>query len=229
MSAASPQVSIVMGTRNASRWLAEALESIRQGGVNDVEIVVVDAASADDTVAIAEGFGAEVIQQRGTGLFGGWNEGVEAARGELIGFLDSDDRWEPGKLAAQVLVLRERPELDYVIGNVRFFLEPGMPEPPGFRSELLHGERPAPMPGVLLARRRVFERIGPFRTEYGIASDVDWFARLEDAGLHHAVVPEALIHKRVHDSNLSHFQAESMNAEILTLLRDSIARKRAGA
>lgn len=226
MSSPAPAVSIVMGTRNAARYLAEALDSVRAGGIDDVEIVIVDADSDDGTVEIAERFGARVLSQRGTGLFGAWNEGVEAAGAELIGFLDSDDRWEPGKLSAQVRRLDGKPELDYVIGRVRFFLEPGMPPPPGFRPELLEGERVAPMPGVLLARRRVFERIGPFRAEYGIASDVDWFARLKDAKLRFEVVDEALIHKRMHDSNLSHFQAENMNAEILTLIRRSLERQR---
>jgi GT2 family glycosyltransferase len=82
------------------------------------------------------------------------------------------------------------------------------------------------MPGALLARRRVLDVVGPFRTRYEIASDIDWFARLKDSGLRSRIVPGALIHKRMHDSNLSHFQAENMNAEIVALLRRSIARQR---
>ena len=221
-----PRVSIVMATLNAERFLATALESIRAPSFDDVEIVVVDGHSTDASARIAADHGARVIMQEGEGLFGAWNEGIAAARGELLGFLDSDDRWEPGKLEAQVALLDERPELDYVIGRVRFFLEPGMPYPPGFREELIGADHVAPMPGVLLARRRVFDLVGPFRTEYLIASDVDWFVRLNDAGLERAVADGALIHKRLHDSNLSHFQAETMNDEFMTLLRRSIARKR---
>lgn len=221
-----PRVSIVMGTLDAGRFLATALASIREQTFDDVEIVIVDGGSTDDTLTIAEEYDARVLHQRGEGLFGAWNEGVAEARGELIGFLDSDDRWDPTKLEAQVRVLDERPEVDYVIGRVRFFLEPGMPYPPGFREDLIGSDHVAPMPGVLLARRRVFDRVGPFRTEYVIASDVDWFVRLKDAGLERAVVDGALIHKRLHDSNLSHFKAETMNDEFLALLRRSIARKR---
>jgi len=221
-----PRVSIVMGTLDAGRFLATALASIREQTFDDVEIVIVDGGSTDDTLAVAEEYDARVLHQRGEGLFEAWNEGVAAARGELIGFLDSDDRWDPPKLEAQVRVLDERPEIDYVIGRVRFFLEPGMPYPPGFREDLIGTDHVAPMPGVLLARRRVFDRVGPFRTEYLIASDVDWFVRLRDAGLQRAVVEGALIHKRLHDSNLSHFKAETMNDEFLALLRRSIARKR---
>ena len=70
--------------------------------------------------------------------------------------------------------------------------------------------------------------MGPFRTDYSIANDVEWFARLKDAGMRSAVVDAAVINKRMHDSNLSHFQADDMNAEILSTLRDSIRRQRAG-
>jgi hypothetical protein len=101
-----------------------------------------------------------------------------------------------------------------------------MPYPPGFREELMGTDHVAPMPGVLLARLRVFDRVGPFQTEFAIASDVDWFVKLKDAGLKRAVADGAVIHKRLHDSNLSHFQAGTMNAEFLTLLRRSVARKR---
>lgn len=225
----APAVSVVIGTRNSERYLAEALVSIRDGGFDDLETIVVDCASTDRTREIAASFGARVIAQDGSGLFAGWNQGVAAARGALIAFLDSDDRWAPGKLGAQVAALDRDPGLDYVIGRVRFFLEPGMPEPPGFRAEFEGDEHVAPMPGTLLARREVFDRIGGFRTEYEISSDVDWFARLKDAGMRSAVVPEALIHKRVHDSNLSHFQARAMNAELVNLLRASIHRQRAAA
>jgi len=224
-----PAVSVVIGTRNSERYLAEALASIRDGGFDDLEIIVVDCASTDRTGEIATSFGARVIAQDGSGLFAGWNQGVAAARGALIAFLDSDDRWAPGKLAAQVAALDRDPGLDYVIGRARFFLEPGMPEPPGFRAEFEGGEHVAPMPGTLLARREVFDRIGGFRTEYEIASDVDWFARCKDAGLRSAVIDEALIHKRIHDANLTHFAAASMNAEMIDLLRASIHRRRAAA
>ncbi len=223
----SPRVSVVMGTRNAAAYLAEALASIRAGAYDDLEIVVVDCASEDRTREIAAGYGARVIPQDGTGLFAGWNQGIDAARGELIAFLDSDDRWVPEKLSSQVTALDDDPDLDYVIGHARFFLEPGMAKPPGYRPEFDGAEHVAPMPGTILIRHEALGRVGPFRTEYAIASDVDWFKRLVDVGLRRGVVPEALIHKRIHDSNLTHFQAQTMNAEMVDLLRASVRRKRA--
>jgi glycosyltransferase involved in cell wall biosynthesis len=222
-----PLVSVVMATRNAERFLGDALDSIAAQTYSPIETIVVDKASSDRSVAIAESYGARCVQQRGSGYAGAWNEGIELAAGELIGMLDSDDVWVPEKLEAQVRLLTERPELDYVIGRARFFIEPGYPPPPGLRPELLEGTHVAPMPGVLLARRSVFETVGPFRTDMTVANDVEWFARLKDAGLRSAVADDAVINKRMHDTNLSHFEAKDMNREILGALRDSVARRRA--
>jgi len=221
-----PRVSVVMATRNAGRFLDEALRSVRTQSFDDLEIVIVDKDSQDGTLEIAEAHGARCVAQRGTGFAGAWNEGVEVARGGLIAFLDSDDRWEQGKLDAQVRLLEERDDLGYAIGKVRFFLEPGLPLPPGFRPELLGADHVAPMPGALLARRSVFDVAGPFRTDLEIASDIDWFARLKDAGVHGEPAPGALTHKRLHDRNLSHFSAQNMNTEIVGLLRESVQRQR---
>jgi glycosyltransferase involved in cell wall biosynthesis len=224
-----PLVSVVIATRNAERHLATALASVAEQTYDNVEVIVVDKASTDRSVEIARAHGARCTEQRGSGFAGAWNEGIEVARGDLIGMLDSDDLWAPGKLEAQVRLLEARPELDYAIGRVRFFLEPGVEQPPGFDPRLLGTDHVAHMPGALLARRAVFDEVGPFRTDYNIASDIDWFARLKDAGMRTEVAEGALTFKRVHDSNLSYFEAEDMNSEILRLLRASVARQRSAS
>ncbi len=222
-----PLVSVVMATRDSLPWLTEALDSIESQTYSHHETVVVDGDSADGSAEAAAQRGARVFAQREpTGFCGAWNEGLERARGELIAFLDSDDRWEPRKLEWQVDLLRRRPEVACVIGQVVFFLHDGMREPPGLRTEILEGAHEGQMPGTLLARRAVFEALGTFDTSFGVASDIEWFARLKDSDLVLASVPEVVIHKRVHDHNVSHFQAQDLNRQIVRLLRESVARRR---
>ena len=223
---ASEEISVIVPTLNAGRFLADALDSIEAQTHPGGEICLVDGGSTDDTLAIAAGRrGVKVVTQHVEGLADAWNCGLESTGGELIAFLDSDDRWLPGKLERQLQALAD-PEWDCAVSHVRFFLEPGCPVPPGFRAELLEGDHPAYMPSALLARRSVFERIGQFDTRFPIASDVDWFARLKDAGLRVAVVPEILVEKRVHDANLSTLGGPAFNRELVGLLRESIARHR---
>ena len=167
-----------------------------------------------------------MIAQQGKGLAGAWNEGIAHSSGELVAFLDSDDRWLPGKLASQVELLRAEAELAGAVGLVRFFLEPGHEPPPGFRQTMAGGEHVANMPGALLVRRSALERIGDFDESYKIAIDIEWFARLKDAGMELGTVDEVVIEKRVHDANLSHSDLAINDAELVRLLRDSIAKQR---
>jgi glycosyltransferase involved in cell wall biosynthesis len=220
-------ISIIIPVKNGERFLAEALGDVTAQTYRERETIVVDGRSTDRSVEIARSFaGVRVLTQARTGFADAWNVGLAAATGELVAFLDSDDRWPRDKLAKQVGLLRRRPEVDYVITFMRYFMEPGMPTPPGFRPHLLEGEHVAYMPSALLARRKVFETIGVFPTDYTVANDIEWFARLKDSELVGDVVPEVVVRKRVHDTNLSLFAARDLNRELLRLLRESVARQR---
>jgi glycosyltransferase involved in cell wall biosynthesis len=224
---APPLVSVVIPVKNGDAYLAQAIESVLAQTYVHHEIVVVDGGSTDRSAEIARSYpGVRLLDQAGTGFAGAWNEGVQVAAGDLLAFLDSDDLWMPAKLERQVQVLDERPDVGYVVSRARFVLEPGHPCPPGFRPELLEGDHVANMPSALLIRRSAFEAVGPFRTDYTIASDIDWFARAKDLPLGWATVPEVLLLKRVHSRNLSYTAAQNMNGELLDLLRDSVARRR---
>jgi len=216
-----------MPVKNGARFLPEALADIRAQSYSNHEVIVVDGGSTDGSETIAQRAGARVIRQFGDGFADAWNVGVKAALGPLLAFLDSDDRWSPDKLEAQVRILEQRPEVDYVVTRMRFFVEPGVPYPPGFRPRVLDSDHVAHMPSALLIRRSAFERVGAFRTDLQIASDIDWFARAKDAQLGLAVVQRVLVRKRVHDENLSYFRAGMLRRELVGLLRESVARQHA--
>jgi glycosyltransferase involved in cell wall biosynthesis len=223
------KVSVIMAAKNAARYIGEALESIAAQTYPPHEILVVDGGSTDGTRGIARGYaGVRVIEESGRGFASAWNDGIAASTGDGIALLDSDDHWTPRKLEWQVAALDANPASLGAIGYVRFFMADGQRRPPGFKLELLARDHIAHMPGALLARRALVDAIGPFDPDWAIASDIDWFAKVKDAGCRIEVVPHVVIHKRVHDSNLSYVTATTpvMNQEILRLLRQSIHRQR---
>lgn len=227
-----PRVSVVMAVKNAMPYLTEALDSVALQTRPPDEIVLVDGQSTDDTVECASRYrGVRCIAQTGTGFAGAWNEGLDATTGDLVAFLDSDDRWPAGKLAQQIARLTAHPEAGATIGRVKFFMAPGQRRPPGFKLELLEGDHVAYIPGALLARRSTFDRIGTFRTEWAITSDIDWFARLKDSDVALDAGPDVVLFKRVHDTNLSYLAARTtlINEELVRLLRQSIHRQRGSA
>jgi len=231
----SPLVSIVMAVRNAERFVAQALDSIARQDFAGYETVVVDGASTDATRRIAGAYPrTRLIDQDGTGFAQAWNEGIAAARGSLICFLDSDDIWPPHKLARQVGRFADEPAIACTLGRVRFMLEPGDPPPPGFKPALLEGSHVAYMPGTSMIRREVFATLGPFGDRWQIAADLAWFADLRESGLRIDVVDEVLLHKRIHAANLANVAAAtaSYRREMLAVARTALMRqrrKRAGA
>lgn len=228
---ATPAISIIIAVKNSARFLPECLASVAAQTFRDFELLIVDDHSSDETEIIARSFpGARFLQQDGKGFAGAWNSGIRASRGRYLSFLDSDDRWLPGKLAAQAAMLEGDPHIDVAIGKVRFFVEPGETPPAGFRDRVLGKDHVAEMPGVLMARRAVFDRVGMWGEDWQIASDIDWFLKLKDAGLKAGVVQELLLEKRVHGGNLSYRTASDQvyPHEVLKLLHQSMLRKRSG-
>jgi glycosyltransferase involved in cell wall biosynthesis len=223
-------VSIIMATRNAERFLPQALDSIAVQDHQNYELIVVDARSTDKTRTIAASYPrTTIVEQDGSGFAPAWNRGIESARGDAIAFLDSDDVWPKDSLARRVAQLAGDPDIDCVIGRVQFFLEEGHAVPPGFRPRLLKGSHVAYMPGVALLRRRAFHSLGQFEENWQIASDIVWFAKLRNSGAKIDVIDDILMHKRIHSSNLSNIAATMpvYRRELLALARQSVLGQRA--
>ena len=219
------RISAVVPVFDGARWLAAALESARAQTLPPDEIVVVDDGSTDDSAAIARAVpGVRVVTQPHAGVAAARNRGLDEARGELIAWLDADDLWMPDKLAIQVALLDERPELDYVLGHQRYLVEPGVPIPAWIPDGDVTRETPLYGTCTMLVRATAFARVGRFDERRLIAEDSDWLARARDAGVLGTVVERALIQRRVHDRNLSS-RYRSREA-VFSVLRASIARKR---
>lgn len=124
-----PLLSVVIPTWNRARLVCEAVESALAQSPDEgsVEVVVVDDGSTDGTRdVLIRRFGPRVRVLRTEGRRGpgaARNRGIGESSGELIGFLDSDDLWLPGKLDAELRVLAEFPEAEAVVSDSVNFLE----------------------------------------------------------------------------------------------------------
>ncbi|EMA58880.1 glycosyltransferase family 2 protein [Halorubrum lipolyticum] len=108
-----PRVSVIIPTYNRAETLARAVDSALAQTVDDIEVLVVDDGSTDGTRALIEEGDPRVrylAHDTNRGVSAARNTGVEAARGEYVAFLDSDDEWLPRKLDRQLAVLDDRGE-----------------------------------------------------------------------------------------------------------------------
>jgi GT2 family glycosyltransferase len=128
VSTTTPRLSVVIPARNALRWLPGAIASV--GGRADIEILVVDDGSTDGTADYLRGIARgdrriRPLATSGEGPAAARNMGIAEARAPLIAFLDADDRWRRGKLAAQLELHRLNPDLAFSFTDHRRFGEDG--------------------------------------------------------------------------------------------------------
>jgi glycosyltransferase involved in cell wall biosynthesis len=219
-------VSVILIVRNGQALIAEALDSVFQSTIRPAEILVVDGGSTDRTVEIAELFPlVRVIHQTSTGIARAYNEGIAQVQGEFIAFISHDDLWLPGKLDKQIAYMRRNPKVLYTVAMVQHVLAPGGAVPLGFRGRLLERPVPGMLMETMVARKGVFARVGSFDPEFPISEDTDWFARARDANIEMALLPDVLLHKRIHGSNASLTELR-LNEMLLHVLRRSVRRKK---
>ncbi|NKE46813.1 glycosyltransferase [Roseomonas frigidaquae] len=130
-----PKLSVVIPARNALRWLPGAIASL--GASAEIEILVVDDGSQDGTGDYLRGIKAADRRVRpvltaGLGPAAARNAGLAAAQAPLVAFLDADDRWRRGKIAAQMELHRLHPDLGFSFTDHRRFAEDGTELATGF-------------------------------------------------------------------------------------------------
>jgi len=219
-------VSVVVPVHDGERHLADALGSVTGQTHGDLEVIVVDDGSTDHSAAVAAGFGppVRVVVQARAGPGAARNAGVAHARGSLLAFIDADDVWEPDKLAAQVAVVQDDDDVDMVFGYGVEFVTPEL-DPVAAARLQPRDPMPAYLPSALLVRARSFHRTGPFATDLVVGEWVDWYARAQEHGLRHAVVPQLVVRRRLHGANQG-IAERAHRGQYLHVLKAALDRRR---
>lgn len=110
---AMPKVSVVIPSYNRASRLMEAMDSVLSQRYRDLELIVVDDGSTDETRGIVSTYGNDVVYlyQERRGVSAARNRGIGCAQGDYLAFLDSDDLWLPRKLSTQMRFIHEHPEV----------------------------------------------------------------------------------------------------------------------
>ena len=218
-------VSVVVPVWNGAQFLAECLESLVAQDHAEIEIVVVDDGSTDESAEIAEGFaGVRVLRRPHEGLGATRNAGIEAATGGLIAFCDADDTWKPSKARVQAAYLAAHPECDVVLCRQDTVLEPGVTAPPWLLPDQVRGDLDGVSPTSGLFRREVLERIGGFTTTMEMGTDFNLLVRTRAAGFAIALIEEPLRTRRIHGDNMT-TRHGGAKADMFETVRQHIRRR----
>lgn len=152
------------------------------------------------------------------------NTGLAAAGGSLIAFLDADDMWHPRKLQIQVDYLQTNPSIMLTLSRINNFVENECNLDPEKLKSILENDQAAM--ATIVAHKHVFDQIGPFDTRYNIGEDFEWFTRAKEAGIPMMVLPDVLLHRRLHESNISFTHLTTCKVNMLKAIKESLNRKR---
>ncbi len=197
-----PAVSVVVPTYDRMGMLAEALASVASQTFRDFEVIVVDDGSKDATFQLVRSNPqVRYLALAHCGVAAARNAGIDAAKGDWIAFLDSDDLWLPHKLSAQMSFLRTSSDLSVCqteeiwvrdgrrINPRRYHRKPsGRILKPSLRRCLVS-------PSAVVLERPVFRVVGLFDTSLPVCEDYDLWLRVA-ANFAVGLVPEPLVIKR---------------------------------
>jgi glycosyltransferase involved in cell wall biosynthesis len=180
------KVSIITVCYNSGETIRDAIESVIAQNYADIEYIVVDGGSTDNTLAIIEEYRSSIsvlISERDRGIYDAMNKGVARATGDVVGLLNSDDFYESHHVISDVVAAFDRaPAADVVFGDVVFVATDDLIRITRYYSseafkpwKLRFGWMP-PHPATFV-RNQVYKRFGGYSLKYKISSDYEIFVR----------------------------------------------------
>lgn len=218
-------VSFIIPCYNYGRFVGAAIESILGQSYPDIELIVIDDGSTDDSSEVISRYRqVKLIRIDNSGISVARNIGTRASRGEFLWFLDADDMLAPGAVESSVKIMAKRPDCAFVYGHESAIGPEGEPLPsygfsPGkclagdLYEQLLAANDSLRSPSAVMHRRRFFESVGGF---------TDGLRGCEDFDLHLRVLREhevacndsIVLIKRIHDENISRRRGEMLEAAV---------------
>ncbi len=220
-------VSVIIPCYNGAAFLGDAIESVQLQSYPNIEIIVVDDGSTDNSFEIAQSFPVRYIRMDHCGLCEARNRGILESKGAYIVFLDADDRLQKGGIEAGVRLLEQRTDCAMAVGDHIFVTEQGTWLANSrkeclqrFHYEALLRSNFVEMIASVLFRRTIFDQIGGFDPTLRVAEDYELYLRIAreyPVCCHSFVVAEY----RIHGANASR-NSELMLAMTLRVLERQI-------
>lgn len=206
-----PLVSIVTPSFNQARFLEETIRSVLDQDYPELEYLVVDGGSTDGSVEILERYSDRLAwwaSEPDRGQASALNKAFAKARGEVLGWISSDDTLLPGAVSTVVAALERDPAAALVYGEALFVDEGGEemfplePRPFDVEAMVRACENHVVQPGSLF-RREALELAGPFDEDAYYFFDFEFVLRLAERGRRVVSIPERLATYRVHPESKS--------------------------
>jgi glycosyltransferase involved in cell wall biosynthesis len=196
------KVSVVTVCRNAGETIAACVVSVLSQVDADIEYIVIDGQSSDDTLERIRPFAngiSQIISEKDAGIYDAMNKGLSLAKGELVGFLNSDDAFEDRHVVAEIVNAARSTGADIVFGDVEFYTPGGrlarIYRARTFRPDLMGSGVFPPHPSFY-ASTELLRAVGGFDTKFRIAADFDMMMRAFSRDVAWHYLPRTMVKMR---------------------------------
>jgi len=227
----NPVVTVITVCYNSANTLEQSLKSVIIQDWPNVEHIVIDGGSTDDSLSILESYQnhlAHVVSEPDKGIYDAMNKGLDRATGDIVCFLNADDQYASSHVLSRVAEQMQAHQLDALLGDVAFFHSA---DPTRivrrYRSSRFTPERLAwgwmPAHPALFLNRSVVQRVGRFKSDYRIAGDFDYIARaFHKHDLQYQHLPEVLVHMQTGGASTAGWRSKVLlNQEVLRSCREN--------
>lgn len=224
------KISIITVCFNSELTIARTLQSVKDQTYNNIEHIIVDGGSTDDTLGVIanQGDHFKIISEKDNGIYDAMNKGVRLATGEIIAFLNADDYYKDVNVLSKIASLMRIEGLDALYGDVEFF-HPWQKEitvrvyDSGYFSPANLGWGWMPAHPGLFMRRILFENHGLFSIGYRITGDFEFIARVfKHRQLRYRHLSESLVRMQTGGVSTSGWMATlQLNREMMLACRDN--------
>jgi len=224
------KVTIITVTLNSAATLTTTMDSVRSQDYADIEHILVDGLSTDETVDVIRSYPhvARFISEPDTGLYDAINKGIRMATGDVIGILNSDDFFSSPHIVSQIADALTRRRVDAVFGDVAFVRPTNLEKIVRmYSSRKFHPRQFArgymPAHPTFYVRRRCYEEFGLYQTDYKIAADYELLMRfIHRYRLSYAYIPLTMVHMRTGGtSNRTLVSRYVLNREIVRACKEN--------
>jgi glycosyltransferase involved in cell wall biosynthesis len=225
---AATTIDVVIPCYNVARFLGQALDSVFAQGLPGLQVILIDDGSSDDCASVARAYGdrVQLHRQANSGIAAARNVGINKSRGDWLAFLDADDIWTAGSLAARLQHFEKAPQTDIVFGRLEQFHSAELDDAARLRLPFDPTPADARFAGTLLARRASFMRAGLFDTRLKVGEMIEWVSRAQAVPLVIDQIQHISMRRRIHGNNTMLRQAPG-HGDYLRALKASIDSKRA--
>ncbi|WNJ19274.1 glycosyltransferase family 2 protein [Pontibacter sp. G13] len=199
------KVSIVTISYNASSSIRTCIESVLNQDYPDIEYIIVDGGSSDDTMEIVQEYAdkiSHISSESDEGIYDAMNKGMAKATGDIVAQLNADDFYASPDILSQVVEKFQSTGSDIVFGNLVYVPADDLDKVVRYYTadqfkpeDMLRGHMP-PHP-TFFVKRSLVDICGPYRTDYAICADFEWMVRLfHTHGATYTHLPEVMVKMR---------------------------------